>query len=444
MIILKSVTNVLEMRNKAIIRKEGEKMKYKKYDFDSFQVYTVKTDKFKNCYLEINFRDDIRNVNACRRNFLNSVMLYNSKKYPTKRDMIIASEELYNIDFGGGTSRYGYNIISTFHLDLLDPKYIIEQDYLEKTLTFFFHMIMHPNVSNNQWQEEAYEVIKERLHIQIESLKEKPASYARIQILETLFPDSYSGKRLVGTHEEVESVTREQLYEEYFNMLRNSICEIVIVGNLDMDEVEKMIRKLFHKSAIVKKEIPITIQNSLKPYAKETAQKDYNQTILSLIYQLDELTPFEQNFVVPIFDRIFGYGALNDKLGRYLRVENSLCYGYTTDFVLKDAYVAITTGLMKDNVELAVQCIKKAYEEMRDQIFTEEELETAKKKHLSDTILQQDNIYTIADRYYYHEAFHRASFEEIEHEIPKVTKKDLSALAKKMHLTYTYILEEGE
>ena len=80
MITLKSATSVLEMTNKDIIRKEGEKMKYKKYDFESFQIFTVKTDKFKNGYLEINFRDDIRNANACRRNFLNQAMLYNSKK----------------------------------------------------------------------------------------------------------------------------------------------------------------------------------------------------------------------------------------------------------------------------------------------------------------------------------------------------------------------------
>ena len=54
--------------------------------------------------------------------------------------MIIASEELYNIGFGGGTSRYGYNIISTFNIDFLDPKYITEKDYLENSLTFFFNM----------------------------------------------------------------------------------------------------------------------------------------------------------------------------------------------------------------------------------------------------------------------------------------------------------------
>ena len=34
-----------------------------------------------------------------------------------------------------------------------------------------------------------------------------------------------------------------------------------------------------------------------------------------------------------------------------------------TDFVLKDAYLAITTGLTKENVELAIACIKKAYQE---------------------------------------------------------------------------------
>ena len=117
-------------------------MNYKTYKYDTYNIYTIQTDKFKNCYLEINFRDDIRLVNACQRNFLNSVMLYNSLKYPTKRDMVIASEELYNIGFSGGTSRCGYNIITTFTLDMLDPKFITEKDYLEKSLSFFFDMIM--------------------------------------------------------------------------------------------------------------------------------------------------------------------------------------------------------------------------------------------------------------------------------------------------------------
>ena len=74
--------------------------------------------------------------------------------------------------------RYGYNIISSFNLDMLDPKFITEKDYLEKSLTFFFDMINNPNVKENLWQEETFEIVKERLHIEIESYKEKPSSYA--------------------------------------------------------------------------------------------------------------------------------------------------------------------------------------------------------------------------------------------------------------------------
>ncbi|HIR73923.1 TPA: insulinase family protein [Candidatus Ventrenecus avicola] len=419
-------------------------MKYKKYDLESIQIYTVKTDKFKNCYLEINFRDDIRLVNACQRNFLNSVMLYNSLKYPTKRDMVIASEELYNIGFSGGTSRCGYNIITTFTLDMLDPKFITEKDYLEKSLSFFFDMIMHPNVIDNTWQEEAYEVVKNRLHINIESYKERPEAYTNITALRNLFPDSYTGKRIVGTHEEIENVTRETLYEEYLNMLRNSICEIVVVGNLDMDALVKMIKKYFHKPAIVKKEIPATIQNPIQAYHQKTDVSHYNQTRLTMIYQMDELTAFERDFVVPIFDRLFGYGALTDKLGKYLRMENSLCYSYGCSFSTKDSYCIISTGLKKENVELAMKWIKKAFQEMLEGDILEEEIETVKQKQLSDIKLQQDIIYMISDKYYYHEVFARASFEEYEEEIPKVTKKDLINLAKKMHLVYTYVLEEGK
>ena len=71
-------------------------MKYKKYNLDSYDIYTIQTDKFKNCYIEVRFREDVRNINLSRRNLLAAAMQYTSLKYPTKREMIIALEELYN------------------------------------------------------------------------------------------------------------------------------------------------------------------------------------------------------------------------------------------------------------------------------------------------------------------------------------------------------------
>ena len=56
-------------------------MKYKKYDLESYQIYTIETDKFKTCYFEIKFCEDIRNVNLSSRFLLTQLLQYSSLKY---------------------------------------------------------------------------------------------------------------------------------------------------------------------------------------------------------------------------------------------------------------------------------------------------------------------------------------------------------------------------
>ena len=40
-------------------KKRGGFMEYKVYDYNSYRIHTIKTDKFKNCTLEIMFRNKL-------------------------------------------------------------------------------------------------------------------------------------------------------------------------------------------------------------------------------------------------------------------------------------------------------------------------------------------------------------------------------------------------
>ena len=51
-------------------------MKQKIYDYDGYKIYTVETDKFKNCYIEVNFREDARLVNITKRNMIHHLLSY--------------------------------------------------------------------------------------------------------------------------------------------------------------------------------------------------------------------------------------------------------------------------------------------------------------------------------------------------------------------------------
>lgn len=439
-LVIMSVKKVLVVYNK----KEVAGVTYKKYDYDSFQILTIQTDKFKNCYMEINFRDDIREINSTRRSFLTDLLVYSSLKYPTKREMIIAEEELYNLSGGSGCYRVGYNICSYFSMNILHPKFVMEKDYLDKSLQFCFELLLNPNIKDGLFDEKSFEIIKESFHVSVDQYKENPRAYARVESEKLLFPDSITGTRIIGTHEEIDNISREDLVKEYKTMFQNSCCEILIIGDLDMDKMAKKIAQYFYKPSIVKKEIPFKVENSISSFKEHRDASHFNQTHLLQYYQFPLLSYYEKNFVFPLFQKIFGQGSLSDKLGLYLRMENSLCYNYNFSYFTSDGYGLVNTQLKKENVSLATKYIDKAFQEMKKGDFTEEELETQKNKMLSDLKLREDSIYGLIDNYYYHEIFDAALIEEYYHEVMSVTKEDIKKLAQKMNLSFRYILEEEE
>ena len=70
-------------------------MIYKTYNNKSYNIYTIKTNKFKTCHMEIIFRNNIERETITKRGMLTEMLVENSKKYKTRREMIIELEELY-------------------------------------------------------------------------------------------------------------------------------------------------------------------------------------------------------------------------------------------------------------------------------------------------------------------------------------------------------------
>ena len=70
------------------------KMIYKTYKCNSFNVHTIKTDKFKTAHMEIMFRKKVVRNELCGYSFLMDMLSESSKDYPIHRDLIVRFEEL--------------------------------------------------------------------------------------------------------------------------------------------------------------------------------------------------------------------------------------------------------------------------------------------------------------------------------------------------------------
>lgn len=419
-------------------------MEYKVYDYNSYRIHTIKTDKFKNCTLEIMFRNKLEKDKITENNMLVDTLMYSSKKYPTRRDVSIALENLYCSSIRGVTSRTGESYITSFVTDFLNPKYC-EEGYLEDIIAFSFEMILNPNITCGEFDRRGFNIVKNRLKADILSLKENAMRYALRRSLCNMDIESISSYNMVGNIDDLDSITPSSLVNTYHNMLNDSICDIYVIGNLDMDYIAELIRKNYVNRTIKDKELGFFINNKLRSKVLDVEEHgNYEQDSFVMVYNLDKLTKRESYLVMRLFNLIFGTGGLTSKLYRYLREENSLCYSVSSMFQLFDNLLIIYAGIEKKDKSKCVKLVKKALKEMVNGEFSDEELENAKKNCISSLKMSIDTPSGNINSYLFHKLLDFPLFDERIKDIKSVTKEEIIKVAKKIKLNTIYLLSGGD
>lgn len=420
-------------------------MNYKKYEMDTYNIYTIKTDKFKNCHLEIVFYDNVDKNTLGLRNFLVDMLCHSSKNYPKRKDMVIALEELYQSFFYGVSSKVGNMTISTFVYDFIDPSFINDKKYLENVLKFPFEIIENPHVTNDAFDERSFKIVQKRILRDIESIKENPANYAFRESLKKMDDTSVTSLSTLGTKEEVENITPETLYNYYQKFYDNSLCNIYIIGNLDMDKVVKMIEKNFHNHCLKKHSITPYIENKrrFKPLVV-SENSNFGQSNLVIGFNLVHLEEKEKMYVLALFDEILCSGGLKSKIYKSLREDNQLCYSVSSVVSKYDNLYLVHVGLEAKDAPLAIKLIKKAVRDMATGKITEEELDFSRKQILNYLQIASDNETSLINNYTFNTITGTPLFKDLKKEINTITKKEIQTIGKKLKLNFIYELKGGE
>ncbi len=416
-------------------------MEYKIYDCNSYRIHTIKTDKFKNCSMEIMFRNKLKKNEITQNNMLVDMLMHSSEKYPKRRNVAIKLEDLYSASLRGFSTRLGNQVMLSFVLDFLNPKYC-EKGYLSDVLEMPFEMLLNPNIIDGEFDKRSFNIIKNRLKSDIESLKENATKYAFRRSLFNMDESSPSSYFMVGYMDDLENITPSNLVDTYNNVFENYVCDIYVIGNLDMDEVVSIIKKKFVNRTIKKNNDELYIDNKCRKKSLDVVETGkYEQDSFIMIYNLDDLTKREIDFVLHLFNIILGSGGLNSKLYKYLREENSLCYNVSSMYQKYDKLLMIYSGIDGNDKNLCVKLVNKAMDEMLKGDFTDEELENAKKTAISSIKMSEDTQGGIINNYLFHDLDKLPLYEERIKEFKSITKEEIMNVAKKIKLNTIYLLK---
>lgn len=417
-------------------------MKYKTYNCNSFNIYTIKTDKFKTSHMEVIFRNIAKKEEMGKYAFLADMLSESCKKYPRKKDLITRFEELYKIVIYASTVRVGNVLDLHVSLDFINPEYIEEDNYVEEVIKTLFEMIERPNVENDEFDLKTFNIIKERLKREINSLKENPIKQSIKEAFKTMDSDTATSYELLGTIEQLDNITPSSLYDAYKTLRKEFKVDIFLIGNLEMDDMATLIKKYFKNRYIVDINFDMMVDNKEVKKVHEASLKSENiQTNLVMLFNLKNLNDLEKNITLNAFNYIYGSGGLTSKLYKSIREENSLCYAINSMYLKYDGLLMVQISLDQCNVKKAISLVKKELKKMQNGEFGDMELNDAINNMIISLDMSLDNNVAILNNYVFNIYDNLPLIEKRKEYFKEINKNDIINVSKKIKLNTIFTLE---
>ena len=418
-------------------------MKYETILNDCYNIYGIKTDKFKTCHMEIIFRSKCSKENITYNALLFDILMENNKDFKNKKLLARKFQELYNLNLYAVNSRVGDTLLSNVVADFLDPKYM-DSHSLEDIIKLTLDMIFNPNIENDEFDNETFSRVKKRLQKEIDAIKESPKQLSIMNAFNHLDNKSPRSFNSCGDAKILDDITPKKLFEFYKKLLEEAYVDIYIIGNIDIKEIEKLVEKYSHFTSIKTNNLSLYLDEiNVHVIKNESDSKDISQLQLVQIYALNDLDSFECNYVMPVFNMLWGSGSLESKVYKTLRGDNALCYNVQTYYQKYDRTLILHTAIDSDKCKTALKLIKNSLESMAKGDITKKELDNVKNIMINSLNIIYDSPSRMIDNYLFSNIADLPCIEDRIEEYKKVTIEDLIRVSKKISLILNYRMGEN-
>ena len=166
-------------------------------------------------------------------------------------------------------------------------------------------------------------------------------------------------------------------------------------------------------------------------------EEENNQSNLLMFYKFLNLTNYEREYVMDIFNRILG-SPFSSKLFQNVREKNSMAYSISSYVYLKQSILIIDGGISSENYDKVVELVKEQIEEIKKGNITDKELNIATENALIsyERMLDSQNgsLLNLEGEVLYNE---KTDVDKIKN----VSKDDIVKLANKLDLDVVFLLK---
>lgn len=422
-------------------------MNYKEKEIKKgIKLHEIQTDKFKTNLIAIFLSMPITKENVTKNSLLSAVLRRGSKNMPTQAQISQELEEMYGASFDCGLDKTGDNHILKFYLESINDNFLPQKDenMLKTSIEKLLEIVFNPLVENEAFKEEYVKQEKENVKRIINGKPDNKARYAFDRCIEEMYKDKPYGLYKYGYIEDLEAITAQELYEYYKQMISECKIDIFISGNID--EAISIVEQNENIQQLQEREPNYKIN---KVESKDTVEEqevieemDVTQGKLTIGLDL-HLENEEQKYDAMLYNAILG-GTANSKMFQEVREKASLAYTAGSSYVRYKSNIFIKCGIEIANYEKTMEIIRKQLEDMKNGVFTDEDIENAKKGIIS-AIKSIDDEQDTEITYFFGQELTdtKTSLEEYMEKVQKVSKEDIIKVANAVTVNTVYFLKDN-
>ena len=423
-------------------------MQYKEKEIKKgIKLHEIQTDKFKTNLIAVFLSMPITRENVTKNSLISAVFRRGSKNMRTQEKISQELEEMYGASFDCGLDKTGDNHILKFYVEAINDNFLplTDENMLKTSIEKLLEIVFNPLVENGAFKEEYVKQEKENVKRIIEGKPDNKARYAFDRCIEEMYKDQPYGLYKYGYIEDLEAISAQDLYIYYQAMISQCKIDIFVSGNINdvtsIVEQNENIRKLQEREPNYK-------INKVEPkedvQEKEVVEEmDVTQGKITIGLDL-HLENEEQKYDAMLYNAILG-GTANSKMFQEVREKASLAYTAGSSYVRYKSNIFIKCGIEIKNYEKAMEIIRKQLEDMKNGVFTDEDIENAKKGIISG-IKSIDNEQDTEITYFFGQELTntKTSLEEYMKKNQKVSKENIIKVAKVVTVNTVYFLRDNE
>ena len=413
-------------------------MNYKTIKCGNYDIYLIKTNKFKTISISTVFISEFKEYEITKDKFISEFLVSSSNDAKDEVSMSKKYMELYEPSININDT-YTDVHFKTFNTTFLNEKYT-EKGMNKKTIDFYYNIIFNPNLVDSEFEKNNFNIIMNELKSCYKLDEEDSGSMAYFNSKSHIKDNIPFKIDVRGSIDDLLKIERKELKDYYFNKLNKSNVSVFVVGDYDDDLISYIKSNLDNK---VKKNY-YDYKNRFnvsktKEVLKVVEEKDFNQSIVYLIYKIYEMSDRERDYVLPVLNNILG--GSSSKLFNNVREKNSLAYYAYSGCSGANSILYMYAGISKENHDKCVELMKKQLEEIKKGEITNTEFNNSVNTLDSEILNRFDNIDSINNNLKGQIFFNYSPLEVLKKEYNSVSKEEIIKLSQKIDLDIDYFLK---